>query len=151
MSCIKAKDIMYPRMSLPAKMKGDIVLDKLTCPYPALPVVNEAREVIGIVSEYDILEAVRENRTIHEFSAESIMSCGHAEHGVCSTPVAVQMDAAIEDIVDLFYESKLSVLPVLDGKQLAGLITRKSVINAMAEEGFWAEHEFKQRVKTVSR
>jgi CBS domain-containing protein len=142
---------MYPRMSLPAKMKGDIVMEKLTCPYPALPVVNDNQEVIGVVSEYDILEAVRENRTIHEFSAESIMSCGHAEHGVCATPVTVNTDTPIEDIVDLFYESRLSVLPVLEGKKLAGLVTRKSIINAMAEEGFWSEHEFKQRVKTVSR
>ncbi len=40
MSCT-AKDIMHPRVSLPAKEKGDVLLKKLMSPYPALPAVND--------------------------------------------------------------------------------------------------------------
>jgi CBS domain-containing protein len=140
-----AKDIMYPRVSVPAKMSGHELVQKLMCPYPGLPVINEKQEVIGIVSEYDVLNALREGRTIHEFSAESLMSCGHAEHGVCSSPVTVQADAPIEDIADLMFALGFTVLPVVSGKCLIGLITRKSIINAMTEKGFWHEHEFKKR------
>jgi len=70
MSCI-AKDIMHPRVSLPAKMAGPEVLEKLMSPYPALPIVDDNIRVIGVVSEYDVLSALKEGRTIHEFSAES--------------------------------------------------------------------------------
>jgi CBS domain-containing protein len=140
-----AKEIMYPRVSVPAKMNGQELVQKLMCPYPGLPVVNENQEVIGIVSEYDVLNALREGRTIHEFSAESIMSCGHSEHGVCSSPVTVPGDAPIEDIADLMFALSFTVLPVVEGKRLVGLITRKSIINAMAEKGFWHEHEFRKR------
>ncbi len=35
MSCITAKDIMHPRVSLPAKERGIELLKKLMCPYPA--------------------------------------------------------------------------------------------------------------------
>jgi len=146
MSCRVAKDIMYPRVSLYAKEKGEELIKKLMSPYPGLPVVNENDEVIGIVSEYDILNALKEGRTIHEFSAESIMSCGHAEHGVCSTPVTVAPNTAIEDIADLMYASNVTLLPVIENKKLVGIITRKSIINAMAERGFWPEHEFQKRV-----
>ena len=145
MSCIEAKDIMYPRVSLPAKTGGHEVVQKLMCPYPGLPVINENQEVIGIVSEYDVLNALKEGRTISEFSAESIMSCGHAEHGVCSSPVTVQANTPIEKIADLMFALSFTVLPVVNGKCLIGLITRKSVINAMAEKGFWHEHEFRKR------
>lgn len=145
MSCIRARDIMYPRVSIPAKMKGDEVVRKLTCPYPALPVINDDFEVVGIVSEYDLLSAVREGRTTHEFSAESIMSCGHADHGVCSKPVTVPADAPIEEISSLLFSDSFTVLPVVQDKMLVGLITRKSVINAMAEQGYWHETDFQKR------
>jgi CBS domain-containing protein len=146
MSCVVAKDIMHPRVSLPAKERGIELLKKLMCPYPALPVVNDNLEVIGIVSEYDILDALKEGRTIHEFSAESVMSCGHAEHEVCSTPVTVTSDTPIEDIVEIMYSMRFSILPVVENKKLVGIISRKNIINAMAEQGFWPEHEFKKRV-----
>jgi CBS domain-containing protein len=57
MSCIAACDIMHPRLSLPQKAAGPDVIKKLLAEYPALPVVNENQEVVGIVSEYDILDA----------------------------------------------------------------------------------------------
>lgn len=143
---LTARDIMHPRVSLPAKMSGQEVVEKLMCPYPALPVVNDNLEVIGIVSEYDILDAIKERRTIHEFSAESIMSCGHAEHDVCATPVTVTTDTPIDKIVDIMYSSNFTILPVVEKKKLVGIISRKNVINAMAEQGFWKEHEFQKRV-----
>jgi len=149
MSCIKAKDIMHPRVSLPAKMKGSELVEKLMCSYPALPVVNDNREVIGIVSEYDVLSAIKEGRTVNEFSAESLMSCGHAEHeGICNAPISVATDSPIEDIVNIFYQnsSSLSILPVVEKKKLVGIISRKNIVNALAEKGFWKEHEFKKRV-----
>jgi CBS domain-containing protein len=148
MSCICAKDIMHPRVSLPSKMKGAELIEKLMCPYPALPVVNDNLEVIGIVSEYDVLGAIEEGRTINEFSAESLMTCGHSEHGVCGSPVTVTSDTSIEEVVGLFFENSasLSILPVVENKKLVGVISRKNIINALAEKGFWPEHEFKKRV-----
>ena len=146
MSCT-VKDIMHPRVSLPADEKGDEILKKLAGIYPALPVVNDKREVLGIVSEYDILGALEEGRTIHEFSAESVMSCGHAEHGSCKIPVTVKRETSLKEIVDIMFKEHLSILPVVDGKQLIGIISRKNIINALAEDGFWPEHEFQKRVK----
>jgi CBS domain-containing protein len=128
-------------------MKGDELIEKMMCPYPALPVVNDNLEVMGIVSEYDVFGALEEGRTIHEFSAESLMSCGHSEHGACKSPVTVTPDTPIEKIVDLFYQnsSSLSIVPVVEQKKLVGIIGRKNIINALAERGFWKEHEFQKR------
>lgn len=145
---ITAKDMMHPRVSLPAKENGQELVKKLMCGYPGLPVVNDNLEVIGIVTEYDILGALKEGRTIHEFSAESLMGCGHAEHeeGVCSAPITVQPNTPINNIVELMYSENISIIPVVDNKKLVGIIGRKNIINALAEEGFWPEREFKKRV-----
>lgn len=147
MTCLIAKDIMHPRVSLPAKMSGQELVEKMMCSYPGLPVVNDKLEVIGVVTEYDVFGALEEGRTIHEFSAESLMTCGHAEHGVCGKPVTVTPSTPIEDIVDLFYANShsVSILPVVEKKKLVGIISRKNIINALAEKGFWQEHEFRKR------
>jgi len=143
---LTAKDIMHPRVSLHAKDKGDDVVRKLMCSYPALPVVNDNLEVIGICSEYDVLSAIKERRTIHEFSAESIMTCGsRIGTEVCPPPVTVQQDTSIDKIVDIMHSTKFLVLPVVNGNKLVGIINRKNIINALAEQGFWPEHEFQKR------
>ncbi|MFZ5996029.1 MAG: HPP family protein [Nitrospirota bacterium] len=150
MSCITAKDIMHPRLSIPAKDRGTDIVKRLMCPYPALPVVNENLEVIGIVSEYDVLSVVREGRTLYEITAESIMSCGHAEHGVCEQPVTVMPETPIEDIVEIMYSLNFTILPVVEHNKLVGIISRKQIINALAETGFWPKHEFQKRVRAES-
>jgi predicted transcriptional regulator len=105
------------------------------------------------VSEYDVVSALEEGKTINEFSTESIMSCGHAGHtDVCGAPLTVTPDTAIEKILDLFHREKFSILPVVENdksKRLMGLISRKNIITALAEEGFWPEHEYQKRVKAA--
>lgn len=148
MGSIRAKDIMHPRVSLPAKLKGEELVEKMMCSYPGLPVVNDKLEVIGIVSDTDVMSAMQQKRTVHEFSAESLMTCGHAEHGSCGTPVTVGPDTSLEEIVDLFYNnsSSLSVLPVVQNNQLTGIISKKNIIYALAERGMVPEHEMQKRV-----
>lgn len=150
MTCVAARDIMHPRLSIPAKAAGPDVVKKLLAEYPALPVVNEKGQVVGIVSEYDVLDALEENHTIHEFSAETIMSCGHSDHtDVCNEPITVSPDTTIEDILEIFFGQRISIIPVVNNireKKLIGLVSRKSIISALAEEGFWPEHEFKQKL-----
>ncbi|HEY6000035.1 MAG TPA: CBS domain-containing protein [bacterium] len=143
-----ARDVMHPRVSLPAKMAGAELIEKLTGPYPGLPVVSDSLEVEGIVSEYDVLAAIKEGRTVHEFSAESLMTCGHAEHGACGHPVSVAPDSPLTDVIDLFLGNgqSLSVLPVVSKRKLVGIIARKNLMNALAERGFWPEHEFQKRL-----
>lgn len=86
---------------------------------------------------YNVLDALREKRTIHEFSAESLMSCGYAEHGACKVLHTVKDDTPIDEIIERFYTERLSLLPVVDlDKRLIGLITRKNLIYAIAERGF---------------
>ncbi len=101
MTCIAAKNIMHPRVSIYAKTNGEQLIERLMSSYPALPVVDDDLRVMGVVSEYDVLTALKEGRTIYEFSAESLMTCGHAEHGSCESPVTVQQNTEIEDIVEL--------------------------------------------------
>jgi CBS domain-containing protein len=74
------------------------------------------------------------------------MSCGHAEHGVCTEPLTISANMLIDDIVNTLYKERVSILPVVDEKKkLVGIITRKSIINAITELGVWPDVEFRKR------
>jgi CBS domain-containing protein len=147
MSCIRAKDIMHPGVSVFAKDRGSDVVKKLTGISPALPVVNDDCVVVGIVSEYDIMIALKEERVLDEFSAESIMSCGHEEHErLCEEPLSITPDTPIDNIVFLFLDSGVSLLPVTEHKKLVGIIGRSNIMYALSERGLWPEHELEMRV-----
>lgn len=142
---LAAKDIMFPRVSLYAKDKGSELMKMFMINYPALPVVIKDLEVIGMVSDYDVLDALNEKRMVHEFSAESLMSCGHAEHGVCKEPLTISANTMIDDIVNTLYKEWVSILPVVDErKELVGIITRKSFISAITEIGVWSNIDFRK-------
>jgi IMP dehydrogenase len=141
-----AKDIMFPRVSLYANNKGSELVKKLMINYPALPVANDDLEVIGTVSDYDVLDSLNEKRTVHEFSAASLMNCGHAEHGVCTEPLTISANMLTDDIVNTLYKERISILPVVDERRkLVGIITRKSIINTITERGVWPEVDFRKR------
>ena len=150
MPATTARDIMHPRLSLSEKEPGESLVKKLLCSYPGLPVVNDDDEVVGIVSEYDVFDALMNNRTIHEFSAESIMGCGHKEHeGVCKEPICVPQNTSVDKVLELMYKQNMSILPVVESgtsRKLVGIIARKNIISALAERHFWPEHEFQKRV-----
>ncbi len=145
MTELSAKDIMHPRISLSTNERGIELINKLTSGYPALPVVNDDMQVVGIVSDFDILHALKEGLNLNEFSAESIMTCGHVEHtDVCDTPITVSPSTPVEKIIDIMFKDHFSILPVVnDDCKLVGIIARKNIINMLSEKGFWSRAKAK--------
>jgi len=84
---------------------------KLMINYPIFTLVNDELEVIGIVWGYDVLDVLTEKGVVHEFSAESLMSCGHVEDGVCTEPlVAISVMMRIDGFVSTLIKARLSIL-----------------------------------------
>ncbi len=50
-----------------------------------------------------------------------------------SAPVTIQAVAPIEDVATLLSERDVSRLPVLDGEQLVGIVSKHDVVRAIAE------------------
>ncbi len=123
-----AKDVMLPMMSLHVKDRGSTLVKKLSGGYHALPVVNDDHEVVGIVSEQNILDALEHKKTIFQCSAESIMSCGHAEHARCAAPVSVSPGTPINDVIRTMFKERLSTVPVVENGKLVGIIHRKNIL-----------------------
>lgn len=90
-----------------------------------LPVVNAKGEMVGIISEYDIIQKVGKNKKLDaEAFQDSLPYTKHVE--------AVNEDTNLEDILDRFISAKIRRLPVLDSAgRLVGIISRRDVMKVL--------------------
>lgn len=84
----------------------------------AVPVVDEAGNVLGLVSDYDLLakSAVR---------ASELMT---------TAVISVSVDCPLDDIRHLLVERRIRRVPVLRDGQLVGVVSRSDVVATMATE-----------------
>lgn len=111
-----------------------------------LPVINEAGEVLGIVSETDLLHRVELGTgdtprswaalfgQKEEDAARSFARVhGTKVHEVMSRPVvSVAADAELADVADTFDRYKIKRVPVVSGGRIEGMITRSDLVRALS-------------------
>lgn len=123
----RAKDIMttelilaHPEMTIEDAIKA-MVNNRIT----GMPVVDENRHLVGIVSEYDVIksiEAVEKDKPLDlmktiDYSAKASI---------------VQEDTPLPVILRQFVERKVRRLPVVNkNQQLVGIITRRDIMRVL--------------------
>ena len=70
---------------------------------PGAPVVDERDEVIGFVSELDLLRVLESNKDLNQLTAKDVMA---------KDPIAVTDDTSIDEAVKIMDEKRLLKLPV---------------------------------------
>jgi CBS-domain-containing membrane protein len=73
---MRARDVMTARITAatPKALARDLVLQMLSGTYSGLPVVNSKREVIGVVTEFDLLFAIQSGKDLQTTKAEELIS-----------------------------------------------------------------------------
>ena len=98
-----------------------LVNNKIT----GLPVVNQSGQMVGIISEYDIIARVGKQHTVDAESFKDSLP-------YTKTVEAVREDTSLEDILDRFIKAKCRRLPVLDKDgRLVGIISRRDVMKVL--------------------
>ena len=87
--------------------------------YGSLPVVDDDMNLIGIVSEYDLLGVLLKKRDEKTIKAEDIMT---------KNPITVEEDTSIFDVIKTLEGHKLIRVPVVKGSRLVGILTRRDVL-----------------------
>jgi predicted transcriptional regulator len=86
----------------------------------AVPVLDDAGAVLGLVSEYDLLA---KSGTV----AQEVMT---------TAVISVSPDTAVVDIRHLLVDRRIGRVPVLSEGRLVGIVSRRDVVTVMATE--WA-------------
>lgn len=84
----------------------------------AVPVVDDAGSVVGLVSEYDLL--ARQGATASDVMTTAVIS--------------VTETTSVDDVRHLLVERRIRRVPVLSGGELVGIISRADVVTHLATE-----------------
>lgn len=87
-----------------------------------MPVVNKQQELIGVVSEYDLMIQISEMISPEKADLSVPFKYSH-------TATAIPSTTDLTDIIKMFIEMKYRRLPVVDNKKkLVGIITRRDLM-----------------------
>jgi predicted transcriptional regulator len=132
---MNAKQIMG-KVKAPRKnaVGRDIVRAMISQDYCHLPVVDAAGSVVGIVSEFDLLKAVRAGKDLEKITAEELMS---------PKVVTVNEDDSIENVIDIMTTQYMISMPVVRNGKLVGAISRRNILHSMVD------HEYQEYFMTI--
>ncbi|HPZ09187.1 MAG TPA: CBS domain-containing protein [Candidatus Eremiobacteraeota bacterium] len=136
---MKAKDVMTKKVITVSSELSirKLILLLLTERISGVPVVDAAGEVIGIISERDILKAVdRLIKVKVSLDEERQQGASNWVDGIMTKEVIfVSEDDPIEDVCKLMSEKKIHRVPVMKGKKIVGIITSMDILKTVASFG----------------
>jgi acetoin utilization protein AcuB len=98
-----------------------------------LPITDKRGKLVGIVSQTDLMQAAPSKATtLSVFEANYLLA--HLEvQEIMNEPVTVPEDTPLEEAARIMVEKDIGCLPVMQGKQLVGIITETDIFKAFVE------------------
>ncbi len=147
---LKVKDIMTKKVVTVTKETTVLELAGIYAKQhiSSLPVLDQNGDLIGIVTETDLVE---QDKNLHiptvisifdwviylesdkKFEKELKKMTGKSVGDIYSSEVVtVSPEASISDVADLLISRKITAIPVVKGGKLVGIISRIDLIRSMA-------------------
>ena len=109
-----------------AKMKAEKV--------HRLPVLDDDRHLVGVISEKDILLAAPSPAsTLSTYEINYLLSKLKVKNIMSRNPVTITRETTIEEAVRLMVENDLSCLPVMDNGFLSGIVSKSDLFKILLE------------------
>jgi CBS domain-containing protein len=105
----------------------DVAIQMLAGGYSGMPITESDGGIAGIVSELDLLRAIRAGKTLRTTRAEEIMT---------ADVISVDVTAGIDDVMDILDANMIVRVPVTDDGKLVGIISRPDILRAHIEPKF---------------
>jgi CBS-domain-containing membrane protein len=88
--------------------------------FGSVPIVDANAKLVGIVSEFDLLNALRRGKTLEEVTAGELMT---------ANPVSVTQDTNVMTLIDVLQNNHLIRVPVVDSTgKLVGIVARRDLL-----------------------
>lgn len=118
---ISAWHIMREKISVrPDTTAREVAMKIISSGLAAMPVVNDTQEVLGVVSENAILDAIREERDLDCIPASAIM---------VPAPIVTDADTPPKELISLLLKSCCSVVTVVKDKKYVGVVSRHMLMD----------------------
>ena len=129
MESLKVKDYMNVRpVTFTGEMSLSVALDKmLTAKQIGGPVINELKQVIGFISEQDMIHKLLKVG-YHCQDSHTVSDCMRTD------VLTVSGEDTIIVLAETMTENKPKIYPVVDDGRLVGVITRRDVLTAISNQ-----------------
>ncbi len=126
---MKARDVMNKRVTAatPRAIGRDLAQQLLSGMYSGLPVVDDDNHVLGVVTEFDLLKAISDGKTMQTVTATEIMG---------RPAICVEEDDEIEMVIAKMTTHNFVRVPVVRDGKLVGIISRADILSRMIEPEF---------------
>ena len=86
-----------------------------------LPVVDSEKTLVGMVTEFDLVRALRANTDLGETSVDELMT---------RDVISVEADTPIEEVMEILERERILRLPVVSDGNLVGVVSRTDILEA---------------------
>jgi CBS domain-containing protein len=100
--------------------KAEMIASYMMEGFGSVPIVDENNKLVGIVSEFDLLAALRKGKKLQHVAAGEILT---------ANPVSVTQDTDVVTLMDVLQNNHLIRVPVLDNVgKLIGIVARRDLL-----------------------
>jgi CBS domain-containing protein len=123
MKTMKARDVMTTTVTTATKdmRLTEVMALLLRHHISGLPVVDDDGNLIGIISEIDLV-----NSAFSGNAADTIV-----EEVMSSSPTSFPADAELADLVQTFSAKRLRRVPIVDKGKVVGIVSRRDILREM--------------------
>jgi CBS domain-containing protein len=121
--------------------------------FAAVPVVDDANRVIGIVAEADVLrDRMPQDPRLHlRREPGGAAPPPMLVRGVMTAPVrTVLVTADVADVARIFLDERLRSVPVVDGERLAGIVSRRDLLRTLIRSDDEVRHDVRRLVESYT-
>lgn len=126
---MEARDVMNQPVVAATKSTTvrDVAIQMLMGGYSGMPITDAGGAVVGIITELDVIRALRANKPLETTTAEDIMT---------AEVTSVDVSASVEEVMELLDVKQIVRVPVTEEGRLTGIISRPDVIRGFIEPKF---------------
>jgi predicted transcriptional regulator len=118
---ICAWHIMREKISVrPDTTAREVTMKIISSGLAAMPVVGEGQEVLGVVSENAILDAIREDQDLEGIPASKIM---------VPAPIIADAGTPTDELIKLLLKSCCSIVVVVKDEKYVGVVSRHMLMD----------------------
>ncbi len=92
--------------------------------FSGVPVIEPGGKLVGVVSEFDLMTALLNQKDLSGITAEDIMT---------TNPVTVEESTTAEFAMNTMLDQQVVRLPVVHNGKLLGVLARSDILNHMIE------------------
>lgn len=106
--------------------------------FGSIPVTNHNKKLIGVVSEYDLMNALKKGMDLRETLAFEVMA---------KPAVSIKEEMPIEEVITFLQSQHFIRVPVVDPEErLIGIISRRDILGVYVKSSFGPLPGFKHDV-----